>query len=65
MDFYENALMHYSAKLDATSPLKVLARGYAVAFDENMMTVRSAEDLKKDDQISIRFVDGTVECTVN
>ena len=64
VDFYENALMHYSAKLDATSPLKVLARGYSVVFDENMMTVRSDNDIKENDRISIRLSDGTVECTV-
>ena len=56
--------MHYSAKLDATSPLKVLARGYSVVFDENMMTVRSVNDIKENDRISIRLSDGTVECIV-
>lgn len=65
VDFYDTALIHYSAKLDATSPLKVLSRGYSVVFDENMMTVRSAEALNKDDRIKIRLCDGTVECTVN
>ncbi len=65
IDFYENALMHYTAKLEATSPLKVLARGYSVVFDENMMTVRSAESLKENDRIKIKLSDGTVDCTVN
>lgn len=64
-DFYENALMHYAGKLEATSPLKVLARGYSVVFDENMMTVRSVENLKENDKIKIRLSDGTVDCTVN
>ena len=65
VDFYENALMHYTSKLEATSPLKVLARGYSVVFDENMMTVRSAETLKANDRIKIRLSDGNVDCTVN
>lgn len=65
VDFYENALMHYTGKLEATSPLKVLARGYSVVFDENMMTVRSVENLKEDDKIKIRLSDGTIDCTVN
>ena len=65
IDFYDTALVHYSAKLDATSPLKVLARGYAVAFDENMMTLRSVENIKKNDKITIRLSDGSVDCTVN
>lgn len=64
-DFYENALIHYAGKLEATSPLKVLARGYSVVFDENMMTVRSVESLKENDRIKIRLSDGTVDCTVN
>lgn len=65
LDFYDNALMHYTSKLEATSPLKVLARGYSVVFDENMMTVRSAETLKANDRIKIRLSDGSVDCTVN
>ena len=65
VDFYENALMHYTGKLEATSPLKVLARGYSVVFDENMMTVRSVENLMEDDKIKIRLSDGTIDCTVN
>ena len=29
-----------------------------------MMTVRSVNDIKENDRISIRLSDGTVECTV-
>lgn len=64
IDFYNNALVHYTAKIEATNPLKVLARGYSVVYDDNMMPVKSAGELKSNDKIKIRMNDGTVECTV-
>ncbi len=65
VDFYETALAHYTAKLEAISPLKVLARGYSVVYDENMMTVKSVSSLKEGDKLKIRMEDGTVDCTVD
>lgn len=51
------SLSKSAAGLDALSPLKTLARGYTVASVEGK-TVASVKQLKKDDILDIRFVDG-------
>ncbi len=52
-----------AAKLDALSPLGALARGYALA-EKGEKIVKSAKELKKEDEITLRFCDGTVDCRV-
>ncbi len=63
--FYDNALAQYSARLEGTSPLKVLARGYAFVKDENGFNVSSAEKISKNDRITLVMADGKAECTVD
>ncbi len=53
-----------AATLDAVSPLKVLARGYAVASDENGKVVTDAAALNTGDTLRIRFAKGAAECSV-
>ncbi len=55
-------LSESSAKLDALSPLKVLSRGYSLVT-QNFKSV-SAKELSVDDEISIRFWDGSVDAKV-
>ena len=55
-------LSELSAKLDALSPLKVLSRGYSLVT-KDLKTV-SANSLEIDDEISIKFFDGTVNAKV-
>lgn len=64
-DFYSNALSHYSARLEGTSPLKVLARGYSFVKNENGFSIKSAASVKKDDKITVVMADGKAECTVD
>lgn len=52
-----------SARLDALSPLKVLARGYAVATREERV-LHSVSQLSAGDAIHLRLADGTALCTV-
>lgn len=54
-----------SGKLDALSPLKTLARGYGVVFDENDKHVDSAKKLKTNQKIKLRMKDGSAICTVD
>ena len=54
-----------TAKLDAMSPLKVLARGYAMAQGEDGTVLRSAQQVSTGDKISVRLAEGTLRCTVN
>lgn len=52
-------------KLDALSPLAVLSRGYAAAFNESGKAVSSVSRVHINEKISVRFVDGSLGCTVN
>ena len=45
------------SKLDTLSPLKTLTRGYCIAHIGNQM-VKTAEQLKPNDEVTLRFVDG-------
>ena len=47
-----------SSKLDAISPLKTLERGYSIVSDEKGKILKSIKDVKKEQDISIRFLDG-------
>ncbi len=51
------------AKLDALSPLKVMTRGYSVALGKDGI-LKSVENSAKGDEITVRLVDGTLDCTV-
>jgi exodeoxyribonuclease VII large subunit len=53
------------ARLDALSPLKVLARGYAIATRDDGTAVRSAADVRKGDAIHLRVRDARIEATVD
>lgn len=65
IDFYENALLHYSGKLEAISPLKVLLRGYAIVEDEIGLTVKSSGEIASGSKIKVKMHDGDIHCTVN
>ena len=52
------------AKLDGLSPLKTLARGYSLVENDEGSIIKSAKNLKKNDQIKITFEDGNVEAKV-
>lgn len=53
----KNNMMKNIAKLDALSPLKTLTRGYSL-IELDGKIVKSVSELKKDDEIDIRLVDG-------
>lgn len=52
-----------AAKLDALSPLKVLARGYAIPQKEGRV-VTSSKVLKPQDEFTLQLQDGSVPCQV-
>ena len=53
-----------AAALDAMSPLKVLARGYSIARDEQGDLIRRVEDVKEEQKLRLRVSDGEVLCRV-
>ena len=56
-------LAEFAARLDTLSPLKTLARGYAIAIKSGE-TVRKAGQLNVGDSITLKFTDGNVKCKV-
>jgi exodeoxyribonuclease VII large subunit len=61
----ERDLAVLSGKLDALSPLKVLARGYAVVQDIRGQTLQSTALVRPGDPIDVWLRDGILSCTVN
>ena len=59
---YADALGALAQKLEMTSPLRTLARGYTLAQDENGLLVRTAAKVQKGQTLSLRFADGAVRC---
>ena len=53
-----------AARLDAMSPLKVLARGYSITETASGCAVRSGAELRPGDSIQIRFAQGRATATV-
>ena len=55
--------MKLIAKLDALSPLKTLMRGYSIV-SLNGKSIKSANDLKKDDVIELRLSEGSAKAKI-
>ena len=53
------------ASMEAMSPLKVLSRGYTLAEAPDKRILRSASEARKEDRLTVRFYDGSVDCTVD
>ncbi len=61
-----NAKMSLSknvTKLDALSPMKTIARGYAIT-EKNGKIIKKIEDLNIGDSINIRYIDGVAKANV-
>ena len=56
-------MIKHIAKLDALSPLKTLTRGYSIV-QANGKIVKSVSQIKKDDEIDIRLIDGKARAKV-
>lgn len=53
-----------AAKLDAMSPLKVMARGYAIPMDFDGNVIRSKKELTPGMEFNLKLSDGDKECIV-
>ena len=53
-----------AARLDSLSPLKTLSRGYSIVTTQNGNIAKSVEDLKKDDEVKIRLIDGEKQAKI-
>ena len=53
-------------KLDALSPLNIMARGYSIArMKDSGLVLKSAGQVVKGDQIEIMLSNGRLNCTVD
>lgn len=53
-----------TAKLDAMNPMKVLTRGYAMAQTENGSVLRSIDQVRQGDRITLTVSDGVLSAAV-
>jgi exodeoxyribonuclease VII large subunit len=60
----ERALSIISGKLDALSPLRVLARGYGVVTSADGRTLTSTALVNRGDLVDVWMSDGTMRCVV-
>ena len=52
-----------AGKLDSLSPLGVLARGYAIAFDGRGHVIKRSSEVRSGDRVRVRVSDGELDCT--
>jgi exodeoxyribonuclease VII large subunit len=60
----QDRLARVAGKLEALSPLSALARGYAVALDENGRVLRSVDDFETNEAFTLRVTDGRIRSRV-
>lgn len=53
------------ASLDALSPLNTLKRGFSVTYDDGGQVIHSIEQVKKNQKIEVRVMDGKINCIVD
>jgi exodeoxyribonuclease VII large subunit len=58
------AFVRAAGQLDALSPLRVLARGYAVAFDERGRALTRAAQARPGERLRVRLHEGELEAEV-
>ena len=61
---FRGELARLCAALDAMSPLRVLARGYAIALDSQGRGIGSVSRVEPGADIAVRLSDGILKCTV-
>ena len=63
---YNITLVKNITKIDSLSPLKTLARGYSIVEknDKNGKIIKSIGQIKKDETINIKLIDGKFEAVV-
>lgn len=58
-------LARLTAKTEALSPLSVLTRGYSIAETKEGCVIRSVQNVKREDEITLHVSDGEISATVS
>lgn len=58
------AFQHQLTKIDGLSPLKIMSRGYSVAYASDGEIVKSKEQVKVGDTLQVNLQDGTLDCEI-
>lgn len=53
-----------AASLESLSPLSVIARGYALVYDQDGYILRSASEVEKNDEIKVQLAEGSITATI-
>lgn len=59
-----SAFNQLTVQLNGLSPLKIMARGYGLVYDQKDILVKSVKSIEPGDPLSIRLNDGRVDCQV-
>jgi exodeoxyribonuclease VII large subunit len=63
--YRRDAYVSLVRQLDALSPLKIMARGYSLVYDEQERTlIRSIAQVQPGDRVMVRLADGKLDCQV-
>lgn len=65
LDKKTSDLRYSTGSLEALNPLKVIARGYSAVYKSDGRLIKSIKDVKINDKIEFKIVDGSVLATVN
>jgi len=65
METLKKSFASLCGKMDALSPLAVLARGYAIVKNEQSNIIKSIHNVKAGEKIDVQFSDGNVLCRVD
>ncbi|MFC7394232.1 exodeoxyribonuclease VII large subunit [Scopulibacillus cellulosilyticus] len=60
----QSDLKQLLGQLNALSPLKVMERGYSLAYDEQKQLVKTVKQVQPGDPLTIKLSDGTLDCQV-
>ena len=64
IEFYREKVKNKKSEMSALNPLCVLERGFALVRDKNGIVITSADKIKTNDKLNIRFIDGSKEVVV-
>ena len=65
MKYYIQRLAQLQATLDALNPEAVLARGYAIVQTTNGKALKSPNEVKRGERVTLRLAEGATEAVID